>query len=97
MSGEVDSAMVRAIDWRRVNLLDTTAVRALGSFDIVLMRNVLIYCTAETTRTVVDHALTSLRKDGVLLVGVSESLLRLGPSVACEEHGGYFFYRRAQR
>jgi len=31
---------------------------------------------------------------GLLLVGASESLLRYGTSLACEEHGGAFFYRR---
>ena len=31
----------------------------------------------------------------LLAVGVSESLLRFGTSLVCEERGGSFFYRKA--
>ena len=34
------------------------------------------------------------RQLGALLVGVSESLLRLGTSLSCEEHGGAFVYQK---
>jgi hypothetical protein len=29
-----------------------------------------------------------------LLIGASESLLRFGADLRCEEHGGAFFYRK---
>jgi chemotaxis protein methyltransferase CheR len=35
-----------------------------------------------------------LRSDGLLLVGASESLMRLGTAFSCEERGGAFFYRK---
>jgi chemotaxis methyl-accepting protein methylase len=36
-----------------------------------------------------------LRPGGTLFVGISESLLRFGPPLRCEEHGGVFCYRSA--
>ena len=41
--------------------------------------------------TLVDR----LTPTGALFVGVSESLLRFGTSLRCEEHGNVFYYRRA--
>lgn len=83
-----------AIEWRRVNLLERASVGALGRFDAVLARNVLIYFGDETVRRVVGSLSEALVPGGLLLVGASESLLRYGTSLSCEEHGGAFFYRR---
>lgn len=90
----VDQALVSAVEWRRVNLMDDEAVRSLGQFHAVLARNVLIYFADATVRRVVDRLTDALVPGGVLLVGASESLLRYGTSLSCEEHGGAFFYRK---
>lgn len=89
----VDRDLVHAVDWRRVNLLDAEAVAALGSFDAVLCRNVLIYFNDEITSRVAGSLAGTLVEGGVLLVGASESLLRLSTCLACEEHHGVFVYR----
>jgi chemotaxis protein methyltransferase CheR len=92
----VDPEILAKIDWRRVNLVDRAQVGAMGDgFDVVLCRNVLIYFSEDTARRVVDALAAALRPGGVLLVGVSESLLRFGTLLACEEHGGVFFYRKS--
>ncbi|HET7754794.1 MAG TPA: CheR family methyltransferase [Anaeromyxobacteraceae bacterium] len=91
-----DSALIRAIDWRRVNLVDSAVVRALGSFDLVLCRNVLIYFSEGTTRRLAGTLADVLAPEGWLLVGVSESLMRFGTALTCEERGGVFLYRRAR-
>jgi chemotaxis protein methyltransferase CheR len=90
----IDPAMVQAIEWRKLNLLDKAAMRELGKFDVVLARNVLIYFSDDTVRKVVQSLSDALVPGGLLLVGASESLLRYGTSLGCEEHGGAFFYRR---
>jgi chemotaxis protein methyltransferase CheR len=91
---ELVPAIRDAVDWQRVNLVDGRSVAALGSFDVILCRNVLIYFDDPTARRVIDHLSTALVPGGALLVGVSESLLRLGTSLVSEERGGTFFYRR---
>ena len=84
-----------AIDWRRVNLVDEGAVAALGKFDAIVCRNVLIYFSDDTVRRVASLLASALRDDGHLLVGASESLLRFGTLLTCEERNGSFFYRKA--
>jgi len=83
-----------AITWRRVNLTDAGAVSALGTFDAIVCRNVLIYFGESTVRNVVTTLASVLSVGGPLLVGASESLLRFGTLLNCEEHGGAFFYRK---
>ena len=84
----------RAIQWRRVNLVDREAVAALGVFDVVICRNALIYFSDDTAQRVIAGLTAALRPGGTLLVGVSESLLRFGTSLLCEERGRVFFYRK---
>ena len=86
----------RAVQFRRMNLLDRAASAALGKFDVILCRNVLIYFRDATTQTVLETLDRSLNPGGYLLVGASESLLRFGTALVCEEHGGAFFYRKAR-
>jgi chemotaxis protein methyltransferase CheR len=90
----VSDALTRAIQWECVNLLDRDAVQALGSFDVILCRNVLIYFADATVVRVTEHLREALRHPGWLVVGTSESLLRFGTAFACEERSGSFFYRR---
>lgn len=61
------------VSFRQLNLiaLDT---RDLGQFDVIFLRNVLIYFDAETKRKVVANMLPQLRRDGYFVVGHSESL-----------------------
>jgi len=90
----VRPSLTQAIAWHRVNLLDDAAVAALGTFDVILCRNVLIYFSEATIRRVVDQLHRRLRPEGALFVGISESLLRFGGPLVCEEHAGNFLYRR---
>jgi chemotaxis protein methyltransferase CheR len=84
----------RAITWLRLNLLDPASYAGLGPFDAILCRNVLIYFDDDTVRRVVAALTERLVPGGRLFVGVSESLLRFGTSLVCEEHDGVFCYRR---
>jgi chemotaxis protein methyltransferase CheR len=47
-------------------------VEHLGPFDIVLLRNVLIYFDAATKAAVVDRVLTQLRPGGLFFIGTAE-------------------------
>jgi len=86
--------LTSAIDWRRINLMDAREIAGLGAFDVVLCRNVLIYFNDRIAREVIDRLSARLRVGGALLVGVSESLLRFGTALACQEHDGVFVYKK---
>ena len=85
----------QAISWRKVNLLDPEATAALGCFDAILCRNVLIYFRGKMVKSVVARLGGALLPTGWLLVGISESLLRFGTEFTCEERAGVFLYRKA--
>ncbi|NVB84699.1 MAG: methyltransferase [Kofleriaceae bacterium] len=94
--GVIVSPRIRgAVTFSRLNLIDADGVQRLGLFDAILCRNVLIYFRDDRVLSVVEHLAKMLRPDGLLAVGVSESLLRAGTSLVCEERGGSFFYKRA--
>jgi chemotaxis protein methyltransferase CheR len=92
----IDRRLHDRIDWRQVNLTAPTEVAALGTFDVVVCRNVLIYFSDETIQHVVRTIAGQLRPQGRLLVGASESLMRFGTLLECEERGGAFLYRRSE-
>jgi chemotaxis protein methyltransferase CheR len=94
---QVARSVVAGIDYRQLNLLDDRAVAALGTFDLVLCRNVLIYFADATVKRVVSSLSRALHEDGRLIVGASESLLRFGTMLRCEERGGAFLYSRDER
>jgi chemotaxis protein methyltransferase CheR len=90
----ISRALVERVTWARVNLLDAGAIRGRGQFDVILCRNVLIYFAAATVTDVIERLSAALAPGGVLVVSVTESLLRFGTSLACEERDGVFFYRK---
>jgi chemotaxis protein methyltransferase CheR len=94
---QASAALVASIDYRQLNLVDGNAIAALGTFDLVLCRNVLIYFSDATIVQVAASLAAALADGGRLLIGASESLLRFGTALQCEEHGGAFFYRQAAR
>lgn len=89
----VTSVLREKISFRTMNLLDNPGIDQLGLFDVILCRNVLIYFRDEIINRVLDRLTRSLAPGGILSVGVSESLLRFGTALACEERSGAFFYR----
>jgi chemotaxis protein methyltransferase CheR len=53
----------------------------IGEFEVIFLRNVMIYFDAETKAKVVNHLLPRLKHGGHLIIGHSESLtgLKVGP------------------
>jgi chemotaxis protein methyltransferase CheR len=91
---QVAPSVVAGIDYKQLNLLDDGAVAALGTFDLVLCRNVLIYFADATVKRVVGTLSRAMRDDGRMIIGASESLLRFGTMLRCEERGGAFLYAK---
>jgi chemotaxis protein methyltransferase CheR len=47
-------------------------IDGLGPFDVIFLRNVLIYFDAKTKQEVVDRVLTQLRPGGLFFIGIAE-------------------------
>jgi len=75
--------------WRKFNLLDDPAL--LGTFDIIMCRNVLIYFDQKTKSRILKRLRSRLIPGGYLFLGASETTLNLddvfvrknvGPAIA---------------
>jgi chemotaxis protein methyltransferase CheR len=60
------------VHFKQINL--NSELPRLGEFDVIFLRNVMIYFNAETKRKVVQRMLPMLRPGGFFLVSHSESL-----------------------
>lgn len=69
---QVKPEVRRMVSFRSLNLL--TSYAALGRFDIVFCRNVLIYFSAEVKQRILQQIAGQLQSDGVLFLGASESI-----------------------
>lgn len=77
--------------FQQFNLL--SAFTPLGTFDIIFCRNVAIYFDIETRKAMFDRMANQLNKDGVLLIGSTESLLGITDRFVREEYHKSVYYR----
>lgn len=68
----VERALRSRIEFRQVNL--NRALPRLGEFDVIFLRNVLIYFDTDTRRRVLQRMLPALKSGGYFVVSHSESL-----------------------
>ena len=68
----VKSSVRARVEFRALNLLESYA--ALGKFDVVFCRNVLIYFSAEVKREILLRIHATLKPGGYLFLGASEAL-----------------------
>jgi chemotaxis protein methyltransferase CheR len=69
---QVNANIRSRINFREVNLLQSYT--ALGKFDAIFCRNVLIYFSAESKKDILDRMAKSLNPKGFLMLGASESI-----------------------
>lgn len=68
----VDQKLRSRVNFMQVNL--NQPLPALGGFDVIFLRNVMIYFDQETKRQIVQRILSLLKPGGHFLIGHSESL-----------------------
>ncbi len=68
----IEHKLRQRVQFMHYNL--TEAPPKLGEFDVIFLRNVMIYFDQDTKRQVVKRLLSLLRPDGHLLIGHSETL-----------------------
>jgi chemotaxis protein methyltransferase CheR len=75
----IDRSLRSKVLFRHVNL--NTPLPHLGQFDLVFLRNVMIYFSDETKREVVGRVISTIKPGGHFLVGHSESLNSISTAV----------------
>ncbi|KRW58524.1 CheR family methyltransferase [Pseudomonas sp. TTU2014-080ASC] len=68
----VSSELRKNVQFIQLNLNQSAA--GIGPFDLILLRNVLIYFDVKTKQRVLEHVVQRLKPGGWLLVGHSEAL-----------------------
>jgi chemotaxis protein methyltransferase CheR len=75
----VEPQLRERVHFRHINLNAT--LPQIGVFDVVFLRNVMIYFNLQTKRSVVERLLGTLKPGGFLLVGHSETLMDVSAGV----------------
>jgi chemotaxis protein methyltransferase CheR len=90
----ISDEVKRHVDFIHMNLLDRSRVALLGTMDVILCRNVIIYFDVETKREVIQTYYDKLRPGGHLLLGHSESLINLSTAFELRHLSNDLVYRR---
>jgi len=90
----ISDEVKKHVDFIHLNLMDRSKVALLGSMDVILCRNVLIYFDPVSKKQVIETFEEKLRPGGHLLLGHSESLINLSTSLELRHLKNDLVYRR---
>jgi chemotaxis protein methyltransferase CheR len=82
------------VDFIHLNLFDRSKISLLGSMDVIICRNVIIYFNADSKRQVIQTFYEKMRPGGHLLLGHSESLINLSNAFELRHLLNDLVYRR---
>lgn len=91
----IHESIRRRVTFAEMNLLHP--FDRLGSFDLILCRNVLIYFDVDTRKDVLDRMAATLSPDGYLLLGAAESAIGVTERFARVPEHPTSVYRRPSR
>lgn len=89
---KINSQIQSLVSFKEINILN------LGStfsevYDIIFLRNVLIYQDVEKKREIIKNAVKHLSKDGYLILGASESMIGIMSDYSQKSAEGAIFYQ----
>lgn len=88
---QVNDELRRMVEFRTLNL--ATPFPPMGAYDIVFLRNVLIYFDTTTKREVLERVRKVMRPDGYLFLGGAESTLNIHDGFERAPFGRSICYR----
>ena len=74
---QISDELRNAVEFTRVNLMETSDVRGYREFDVIFCRNLLIYFDDMSRRQAADTFFDALNPGGFLCLGHSESMSRI--------------------
>lgn len=87
-----DRLFSRIRSWTRVNIVDADASSPYEGCDVIFCRNLFIYFSQQTIRSIVERFARAMPSPAYLCVGTSESLLRLTSAFQLQDVGGAYVY-----
>ncbi len=94
-SYELAPALARRIEYRALNLVREPLALTPAPFDLIFLRNVLIYFRPEVQRRVAAAVAGALTPDGYLFLGPAETLWQVASGLDAIDLGDCFCYRHA--
>jgi chemotaxis protein methyltransferase CheR len=91
---QISDQIKQDVDFIQLNLMDRSKISLLGSMDVIICRNVIIYFNVDTKCKVIQTFYEKLRPGGHLLLGHSESLINLSTSFELRHLRNALVYRR---
>jgi chemotaxis protein methyltransferase CheR len=88
----IEPALRRMVEFRRLNLVQP--LPDLGTFELILCRNLLIYLDNDTRRRLCHALQSALNPRGILMIGAAESLYGVTDAFATERIGSSVVYRK---
>ncbi len=88
----VDASLRRLVEFRRLNLVQP--LPDLGTFDLILCRNLLIYLDESARRRLCQGLHSALNLQGILMIGAAESLYGVTDAFTSECLGKTIVYRK---
>jgi len=90
----ISDEVKRHVDFMHMNLLDMAKASLLGTMDVVLCRNVIIYFDLDNKKKVMATFHDKLQPGGYLLLGHSESLINVTADFELKHLSRDLVYRR---
>jgi chemotaxis protein methyltransferase CheR len=91
----VKDELKKNIEFRAMNLVEPWPI--MPAFDIILIRNVMIYFDVPTKQTILKRIRGCLQPHGSLFLGTAETILNLDPAFAGVSYGNTSVYQHAAR
>lgn len=91
---KISDEVRRHVDFMQLNLVDEAKLALVGTMDVILCRNVIIYFDLATKRRVMKSFHAKLRPGGCLLLGRSESLASVTTDFELKHLRRELVYRR---
>lgn len=88
----IDASLRKMVEFLRLNLVQP--LPNLGTFDLILCRNFLIYLDEQTRRRLCQSLYQALNPGGILMIGAAESIYGISDAFSTEHVGGTVIHRR---
>jgi chemotaxis protein methyltransferase CheR len=91
---EIIDDLKESVKFTLCNLADEASVAAMGQFDVIFCRNLLIYFDGESRKLAARHLHRALRPGGYLCLGHTESMNRISDAFELRRFPDAITYRR---